>query len=186
MNQNLKQLRSELLYLIIIFFVILIISGATRINPSLELLESEVAESTKIPAYISLIISCVFYIGTMAILFIIINFIAQYNKSEGEYPIFLEGASNFVITLCVFEVLKVGLTFMFFDKALHSVTNPELIAEQIKGTDWWIYDRWLSTVNAFVATLVFFYSCFKKNRNMKFLLLNSIIIFVGNLLLKLL
>ena len=100
--QHLKQIRSELLYLTIIFFVILIISGSTKVDASLKLLPAEILETTTFPAYLSLTINCVFYIGVMTILFVIINFITQYHKSEEEYSIFHEGISNVRITLCFF------------------------------------------------------------------------------------
>ena len=83
-HQHLKQLRFELLYLTVIFFVILIASGSIRVNASLKLLDPEFIEVASFSAYISLTISCIFYIGITALLFLIINLITQYHKSEIE------------------------------------------------------------------------------------------------------
>ena len=74
-HQHLKQLRFELLYLTVIFFVILIASESIRVNASLKLLDPEFIEVASFSAYISLTISCIFYIGITALLFLIINLI---------------------------------------------------------------------------------------------------------------
>ena len=184
--QHLKQVWSELLYLTIIFFVILIISGSTKVDASLKLLPAEILETTTFPAYLSLTINCVFYIGVMTILFVIINFITQYHKSEEEYSIFLEGISNVIIALCFFEIIKVAITFMFFDEALQRVTDVELINQQIKGSSWWKYDRMIKIITTIISSLVFFISCYKKKKTMKFLVMATLIFFVGTMLIVLL
>ena len=181
-HQHLKQLRFELLYLTVIFFVILIASGSIRVNASLKLLDPEFIEVASFSAYISLTISCIFYIGITALLFLIINLITQYHKSEEEYSIFLEGIFDFIITLCVFEIIKVAVTFMFFKEALLRVTDVELINEQLRGSTWWKCDKIVRIIAVITSTFIFFISCYKKKKTMRLLTMATFIIFFGTVL----
>ena len=119
-HQHLKQLRFELLYLTVIFFVILIASGSIRVNASLKLLDPEFIEVASFSAYISLTISCIFYIGITALLFLIINLITQYHKSEEEYSIFLEGIFDFIITCYTIIYVK---NIFIYKKLIHRLTK---------------------------------------------------------------
>ena len=171
-HQHLKQLRFELLYLTVIFFVILIASGSIRVNASLKLLDPEFIEVASFSAYISL----------TALLFLIINLITQYHKSEEEYSIFLEGIFDFIITLCVFEIIKIAVTFMFFKEALLRVTDVELINEQLRGSTWWKCDKIVRIIAVITSTFIFFISCYKKKKTMRLLTMATFIIFVGTVL----
>jgi len=148
----------------------------------LKLLDPEFIEVASFSAYISLIISCIFYIGITALLFLITTLIAQYHKSEEEYPIFLEGIFDFIIILCFFEIIKVAITFMFFKEALLRVTDVELINEQLKGSTWWKYDKITRVIAAITSVLVFFISCHRKKKTMRLLVMTTFIIFVGTVL----
>ncbi|WP_156127698.1 hypothetical protein [Capnocytophaga cynodegmi] len=180
-----KQTKSELLTLIIIFFVICMISGSTRINPMLQLLEPEILEGARISAYLSLAFNSIFYIVILILTFYFSSFLTQYSKDEKYFSIFLEASSAFVLSLCIFEVFGVALTFTLFEDSLQNITDIHLITEQIKESIWWKYNRILSLLNVTISSLVFFFFCYNKKLSIKKIFLISIIIFTVNLCLKL-
>ena len=59
---SIKQVKSELLVLVIVLFVIIIVSGTMRVISLLEILDPVVADIAEISAYTSLLFNSLIYI----------------------------------------------------------------------------------------------------------------------------
>ena len=138
---SIKQVKSELLVLVIVLFVIIIVSGTMRVISLLEILDPVVADIAEISAYTSLLFNSLIYMICAATPFVLANFIAQYDKKEDDLVIFIEAIIYYVITLCFFEILKMFVSLLYFDKAIISITDVDKMTEEIKKSTWWKYDK---------------------------------------------
>lgn len=183
---SIKQVKSELLVLVIVLFVIIIVSGTMRVISLLEILDPVVADIAEISAYTSLLFNSLIYMICAATPFVLANFIAQYDKKEDDLVIFIEAIIYYVITLCFFEIFKMFVSLLYFDKAIISITDVDKMTEEIKKSTWWKYDRVIKVICAIISALVFFVYCYKKKKTMKFLVATTFIIFLGSILIVLL
>ena len=170
---------SEFLITIFFYFISLVVSGVFRINSVLEILDIEIIESAKLSGYAGLITSSLFSSIVILLISLITYFLIQIFELRVKTKTLIDGLIVSTYALIIFEIIRIVLAILIFDKAVDNIIDFDNIIENLKNSEWYYYDNIIKIFMIISTGVVFGVNTIKENKNYLNVIILSIIILLG-------
>lgn len=179
MKKETEKKLSELLITIFFYFISLVVSGVFRINSVLDILDIEIIESAKLSGYAGLITSSLFSSIVILLISLIAYFSIQIFELRVETKTLIDGLIVSTYVLIIFEIIRIVLAILIFDKAVNDIIDLDNIIENLKNSEWYFYDNIIKIFMIISTGVVFGVNTIKENKNYLNVIILSIIILLG-------
>ncbi len=179
MKQKTGKKVSEYVLTLLVYLITLIAFGAYRINSILNVLDKDIVGSAKLSSYVSLVTSSVFSIIVVIVISFIAYFLIQIFDIRISTTNLINSIISSIIVLIIFELIKFGLSVVFFDKAVYQITDFNNIINSLKNSQWYYYEGIINVVMISFTGIVFGINTSLKNKNYLDITLLSMVMIVG-------
>lgn len=179
MKKETEKKLSELLITIFLYLISLVVSGVLRINSVLDILDIEIIESAKLSGYAGLITSSLFSSIVILLISLIAYFSIQIFELRVETKTLIDGLIVSTYVLIIFEIIRIVLAILIFDKAVNDIIDLDNIIENLKNSEWYFYDNIIKIFMIISTGVVFGVNTIKENKNYLNVIILSIIILLG-------
>nr|WP_315170236.1 hypothetical protein [uncultured Flavobacterium sp.] len=146
---------SKTIICLLVYLLILSISGILKSNIIIDIIPSELINSAKISSYVSVIISStisILIIGFMICIVYFLNIIFALGINEKSLIV---SFGNAIFVFILFEVIKFIFAYVMLEKDIRNITFSENLIESIKETSWFYYDNILKLLMIIMSSLVY-------------------------------
>lgn len=172
---------SEIIVLLIIYFITLIFIGIIKSNILIDILPAELVNTAKISSYVSIVISSIIsaiVIGLIIGMIFFLNIIFDININENNL---VSSFDNPVLVFIFFELIKYTLAYFMLDNEISRISYSDNFLEEIKLTSWYLYDNTIKYLMIFISTITYCYTLYIREKEIKIsiLIIFSIVLLTG-------
>jgi hypothetical protein len=164
-SSSISKAFAEIAVILIIYIVILIVSGIYKSNILLNELPRDIIESARISSYVSLTISSIIsaiFIGLIIGFLFFSNILFGININE--YDI-ISSFDNTILVLIFFELVRFLFALLELEKQISYISFSENFLEEVKLTEWYFYDTSFKYVMIFISPIIFAVTLKKRTKD---------------------
>lgn len=168
---------SNILTLLIAYFIILILTGLWRVNIITNFIPKELVSSANISAWVSLIISSLISIFILCAIICIIyfcNIVFSFDIREEDI---LDSFKSSISVFIIFLLLKFIFTLALLENNLSNLFYDDNFIDKLRNTNWFFLDNILTNLMLISASLIYVWSLYF-NRGFKNIRILMILFFI--------
>lgn len=179
-SSSLTKAFAEIAIILIIYVIILIVSGIYKSKILLNGLPPDILDSARISSYVSLVISSIIsaiVIGLIIGFIFFSNVIFEINING--YDI-ISSFDNTILVLIFFELVRFLFALLELEKQISFIPFSENYLEEVKLTNWYLYDNSLKYIMIFLSPIIFAITLKKRSKavkNFKLVFLSFLVLF---------
>ncbi|WP_452602998.1 hypothetical protein [Pontimicrobium sp. MEBiC06410] len=168
MNKATENKMSKYIMYLLIYFIIVVISGVFKTNIITSVLEPEIVKPARISAYISIAVSGIFAVFLIYILSSICYFVNSLLKTKIKNITIVDALGRVILVFIGFEVVKFLMVIFMLSNDMESISLQEDLITQIENTDWFFYSKYFKYAMLLLGAYIFGVELEAKTKNVKY------------------